>query len=48
MGQQDNRVRILLVENEGSTIQAVRWVLEDDPQFDYLGYVSSRAQVADF
>jgi DNA-binding NarL/FixJ family response regulator len=40
--------RVMLVENDGATIQGVRWALEEDPQFVFLGYISSKAQVGGF
>lgn len=42
------KCRVMLVENEGSTIQAVKWVIEDDSLFEFLGYVSSKTQVPGF
>jgi DNA-binding NarL/FixJ family response regulator len=40
--------RIMLVENDGSTIHSVKWVIDEDSQFVFLGYVTSKTQVAEF
>lgn len=48
MVQPSEEIRVLLVENDGGTIQAVKWALEEDERFDFLGYVSSKAQIVDF
>ena len=48
MIHQDETYRVLLVENDGGMIQAVKWALQEDDRFDYLGYVSSRAQIDGF
>lgn len=48
MVQPSEEQRVLLVENDGGTIQAVRWALAEDERFEFLGYVSSKAQIDDF
>jgi DNA-binding NarL/FixJ family response regulator len=48
MESREDKYRILLVENNGSTIQGVKWVLEEDSQFVFLGYITSKSQVPSF
>lgn len=40
--------RILLVEDNGGIIQAVKWVFEDDHRLEFLGYATSKTQIAEF
>lgn len=48
MTEPNSRLRVLLVENDGGTIHAVRWVLEEDSRLEFLGYVTSQTQIATF
>lgn len=47
MSTTTKRLRMLLVENEGGTIQAVKIAFEHETRVEYIGYIASRAQVED-
>ncbi len=42
----NERLRVLLIENDGGTINSVRIALENDPELEFIGYLTSRSQVA--
>lgn len=42
----NKRLRVLLIENDGGTINSVRTALENDPELEFIGYLTSRSQVA--
>lgn len=42
----NERLRVLLIENDGGIIHSVKSALQDDPELEYIGYVTSRSQVA--
>lgn len=39
------RLRILLVEHDGGTINSVKAAFEHEPRLEYIGFISSRTQV---